>query len=70
MIHGQNSGNKNLIVSFSFIASMGRHIFKSFSICNKVKKKSESPRKNCVLTWSWHIFEKNSRVFCEWSSEF
>jgi len=38
MTRGQNSGNKILIVSFSFVASMERHNFKSFSICIKVKK--------------------------------
>jgi len=45
----RNSGNRILNVSFSFVASMGRHILKSFSICNKVKKSRKVIKK--IVSW-------------------
>jgi len=63
MIHSQNSENKILIVSYSFVASMGRHIFKSLSICIKVKKSRKVQEK--IVSGIGHdtFSKKNKETF-------
>jgi len=59
----RNSGNKFLIVSVSFITSMGRHMFKSLSICKKVKKSLKVQEEIVSSRCQDTFFEKKGQLF-------